>query len=172
MKLKALTLTDICPEDATFTLTSGKTYTIRKFTLTDQAWVQKTFGGQNALQHAFSDPENLLRIVFHQMPVDEQKEFSPVAFERVDEETGELITEKVGGWRRFASTITNTASDIQAISTALTTAIVGSNALVDDEAEAAVSESAVEKKALPKIGGQSLTSSPVSTATASMQSGG
>jgi hypothetical protein len=169
MKLKPLSLADICPEDATFTLSSGKTHTIRKFTLTDQAWVQKTFGGQNALQHAFSDPENLLRICFHQLPVEEQKEFAPVTLERVDEETGELITEKVGGWRRFAATITNTASDIQAISAALTTAIVGSNALVDEDSEPA---DVVEKKALPpKIGGQSLTSSPVSTVSASMPSG-
>ena len=170
MKLKPLTLAEICPEDAEFTLASGKTYTIRKFTLADQAWVQKTFGGQNTLQHAFSDPENLLRIVFHQLEIGQQKEFAPVEVERVDEDTGELVVERVGGWRRFAASITNTAVDMQKIAEALTTAIVGSSALLDEEAEIAVAGE--EKKTAPRTGGRSSTSSRVSTVTASQPSAG
>lgn len=163
MKLKPLSLTDICPEDAQFTLAAdGKTYTIRKFTLSDQAWIQKTFGGQNAIQQAFTDPESMIRIVFHQLPVEQQKEFSPITVERVDDETGEVLTEKVGGWRLFAGKVTNTAQDIQGMAEALTRAIVGSNALVDDEA----TEEKKTAEAL-KIGASSSISSPVSTATAS-----
>jgi hypothetical protein len=165
MKLKPLSLTDICPEDASFTLADGTTYTIRKFTLSDQAWIQKTFGGANAVQQAFTDPESMVRIVFHQLPVEQQKAFTPITVERVDEDTGELVTEKVGGWRLFAGKVTNTAADIQGMAEALTRAIVGSNALVEDEAPAE------EKKTseLPlKIGASSSISSPVSTATASM----
>lgn len=167
MKLKPLSLTDICPEDASFTLADGKTYTIRKFTLSDQAWIQKTFGAGNAIQQAFTDPESMIRIVFHQLPVEQQKEFTPIAVERVDEETGELLTEKVGGWRLFAGKVTNTAADIQGMAEALTRAIVGSNALVDEQAAEEKKTEAVVTAAL-KTGASSSTSSPVSTATASM----
>lgn len=167
MKLKALTLADICPEDAEFTLSDGKTYTIRKFTLADQAWVQKTFGGQNTLQHAFADPENLLRIVFHQLTIEQQKQFAAIEVERVDEDTGEVVVEKLGGWRRFAASITNLASDMENVAKALTTAIVGSSALLDEEAEVAVAE---EKKTAPRIGARSSTSSRASTGTASATS--
>lgn len=163
MKLKPLSLTDICPEDAQFTLADGKTYTIRKFTLSDQSWIQKTFGGSNAIQEAFTDPESMIRIVFHQLPVEQQKEFTPITVERVDEETGELLTEKVGGWRLFAGKVTNTAADIQGMAEALTRAIVGSNALVDEH-----EEKKTEAVTAQRIGAPSSTSSPVSTATASM----
>lgn len=165
MKLKPLTLTEICPEDAEFTLADGsQTFTIRRFTLADQAWIQKTFGGgQNAIQEAFTNAESMIRIVFHQLPVEQQKAFTPVTVERVDEETGEVISEKVGGWRLLAGKLTNTAKDIESMAEALTKAIVGSNAILEDEPEKKTK--AAED---PRTGGQSSTSSQASTATASI----
>jgi len=165
--MKPLSLNDLCPEDSEFTLSdSGKTYTIRKFTLADQAWLQRTFGGTNAVQQAFADVESLIRIVFHQIPVEQQKEFSPKRIESVNEDTGEVVAETLGGWRLFATNVTNHAKDIQSIAEALTRSIVGSNAVLDD--------APVEQKKTAEeltTGGPSLTSSHQSTATASIQSG-
>ena len=165
---KPLSLTEICPEDASFTLSSGKTYTVRKFNLQDQAWIQKSFHGEQALTEAFKDPEALIRIVFHQLPVDQQKQFAPVEVERVDEETGECLVERIGGWRLFAASITNGPQDLTEMAKALTAAMVGS-AAINDEAE----KPATKKKSqqTSRIGASSLTSSPASTAGTSALSG-
>lgn len=165
---KPLTLTDICPEDASFTLASGKTYTVRKFNLQDQAWIQKSFQGEQALNEAFKDPETICRICFHQMPVEQQKAFSAVEVERVDEETGEVIVERLGGWRLFAASITNGPQDLTEMAKALTAAMVGSAAIVDESEKAPAKK---KNQQTSRIGASSLTSSPASTAGTSAQSG-
>ena len=167
---KAVTLKDICPEDGEFTLSdTGKTYTVRKFTLRDHAWLSENFGGTDAVAAAFQSPLSMLRIAFHQMPVEQQKEFTPQPFEVMDEDTGEVRTERVGGWRLFAQSIPNNGADIVGIAEALTRALVGSAPLLDDEAQAESTGNPgdVSKKNMgTRIGGKSSTSSPRSTESA------
>lgn len=143
MKLKNLSLPEICPEDAEFAL-NGKAYTIRKFTLEDQAWLQKTYPGENGVAQAFRDAEQILRIAFHQLPLEQQKEFQPVERERMDEETGEVIRERVGGWKLFVSQFPSATHELESVAQALTRALIGSSALVDAEAQAAIAEQASE----------------------------
>lgn len=164
---KPISLTEMCPEDASFTLSSGKNYTVRKFNLQDQAWIQKNFQSEAALSDAFRDPETLIRIVFHQLPVEQQKEFAPIEVERVDEDTGECLIERVGGWRLFAASITNAPNDLTEMAKALTSAMVGSAALPDSN-----EKTPKKKNTVHRTGGQSLTSSQASTGGASIQSGG
>lgn len=158
---KPITLVDLCPEDASFTLSDGRCYAVRRFTLNDQAWVQRTFGSDGALAEAFKDPESLIRIVFHQLPLEQQKQFAPQTVERVDEDTGEVLTEQVGGWRAFAASITNASHDLTEIAKALTAAMVGSAALADEQAP-----KEAKKKPVKLTGAQSSTSSHPSTVTA------
>lgn len=167
MNKKPLSLIDVCPEDGEFTLSTGETFSIRKFSLADHAWLSSTFGEGDALKRAFETPLQMLRIAFHQLPIEDQKKFQPVQMETCDEETGEILTEQVGGWRLFARRVPNSGKDLEAVATALTKALVGSAPIADAQefAENAGDSSKKKKGGMPLTGQKSLTSSPQSTAT-------
>lgn len=134
--MQALTLSEICPEDSEFSLSSsGKTYHLRKFTLQDQAWLSSTFGNGDAVAAAFQTPVQMLRIAFHQMPIEEQREFQAIEIEVMDEDTGEMKTERIGGWKLFARAIPNNGRDLEQIATALTRCLVGSSPIIDAQAK-------------------------------------
>lgn len=167
MTKKPLTLVDVCPEDGEFTLSTGETYHVRKFTLADHAWLSSTFGEGDALRRAFETPLQMLRIAFHQLPIEDQKKFQPVQVETCDEDTGEILTEQVGGWRLFARRVPNSGKDLEAVATALTRALVGSAPIADaPELTENVGDSSKKKKGVtPQTGQKSLISSPQSTVT-------
>ena len=141
MNQKPLSLEDICPEDSTLTISDGRTYTVRKFSLEDHAWIRRTFGADNVAQ-AFQDPESMVRVAFHQLPLEVQKQFGPTEVERVDEETGELVRDRVGGWRLFARSIPS-GTDLTKIAEALTSALVGSSALEDTKKKTVQAQSPI-----------------------------
>lgn len=50
-----LDLNDLCPEEATFSLSEkpGKTYTMKKFSLREQIWVRNRFGSPEVVKKIF-----------------------------------------------------------------------------------------------------------------------
>lgn len=61
-----LDLNDLQPAEAPFSLSNGKTYTLKKFTLATQIWLQRKFGQEN-IQGIFTElkiPE-ISEIVFY-----------------------------------------------------------------------------------------------------------
>ena len=138
-------LEDLIPADANYTLANGKEYTCRKFDLVDNVWLEKEFGVGDALQNTLRDPMQMMRVAFHQLPLDQQREFSAIEIEETDEDTGALIKKAIGGWRRFAKDIGGPA-DIRAITDAIVKAMLGSNPMMDKEAKAAVKSQANAKK--------------------------
>jgi hypothetical protein len=150
--MKPQSLLDMVPENSSFSV-NGRVFPVRLFTLDDQAWVMRTFPG-DAFQAAFRDPVQLLRIAFHQLPIEVQKEFTAVEREVFDDETGEIKTERLAGWRLFSSQVPTAPKVISEMAEALTAALVGSSAAAEMNGE---SEGEVQKKTPP-----SLTSAPLS----------
>jgi len=89
-------LEDISPEDAEYTLSNGKTYQCRKFTLVDNVWLEKEFGVGDALETALNDPLQMMRVAFHQMPPEQQEQFKAIQIKEVDENTGESSVKSLG----------------------------------------------------------------------------
>jgi len=134
MNEKKLTLDEINPQDGEFSLTAtGKTYTVRKFTVADMAWARSVFGGDNGFQAAIQDPEQLFKIAFHQMPVEQQKEFKPIELEEVDLD-GNVSTIKVGGYKLLMAASSNGPKDTLNIANAVVMALTGSQPIVSEEA--------------------------------------
>lgn len=139
MKNIAANLKNMTPMDAEYTLSTGETYTVRKFTLEDNVWIGEQYGeDKDSLQKALSSAIEMARVAFHQMPMEQKKLFTPKEFEVSDEDTGEINTVKIGGWKLFAKSIPNSVQDVQAISNALVKALVGSNPIIDKEAEKSI----------------------------------
>lgn len=143
-------LEDIAPIDAEYKLSNGKTFTVRKFDLVDNTWIEAEFGKGDSLEKALNDPINMMRVAFHQMPIEQQKQFSAIDIEEMDQETGETKKSRIGGWRLFSKEVVG-PHDAQAISVAIITAMVGSSPVVDEIAKNAVSKQATAKKK-PHVG--------------------
>ena len=133
-------LEDIAPMDATYTLSNGKEYTVRKFDLLDNTWIQSEFGEGDALETALRNPMAMIRVAFHQMPSDQKKEFAAIDREVFNDDTGENVKSKIGGWPLFGESVVG-PKDIQAISNAIVKAMVGSSPIADE-----ISKNAIEKQ--------------------------
>lgn len=138
-------LEDIAPMDAEYKLANGKKYKVRKFDLVDNTWIEKEFGGGDSIEAALNDPINMLRVAFHQMPIEQQKDFSPIDTEESDPETGEIKPLRIGGWRLFSREVVG-PHDAQVISAAIIKAMIGSSPVVDKIAKDAVAKQTAAKK--------------------------
>ena len=95
--MKPLSLTDLKPEGSEFTLAkTGNTYKIRPLNLSDERWLQQTFGAD--LQKIFGEFNMIAicRIVFHQMEEDSKKDFAQQTVTFMNEE-GVTTEKKLGG---------------------------------------------------------------------------
>jgi hypothetical protein len=75
---QSVTLDDLIPEHATFTLKStGKIYIIRPVNLDDQVWVKKNIGDETMIEKAFSglDPDVITKLVYRLMDQDGRTDF-------------------------------------------------------------------------------------------------
>lgn len=98
--MSKLALNDLRTEDVQLTL-MGETFTLRKFTLDDEAWLKDSFTAAE-LTTLFTDKMTdiaLARIAFHQMPFEDQKRIGTFPVRFIHEDTGKEVLQEVGGWR-------------------------------------------------------------------------
>ena len=131
-----ISLKDIVPVDAEFTLTNGKKYRVRKFNLVDTNWLEQEFGEGADLEAALKNPVNMLRVAFHQMFTEDQVQFKAIDHTETSED-GEVTQTKIGGWRLFSQEVVG-AHDAEVIGIAIMRAMLGSSPIVDEIAKAAV----------------------------------
>lgn len=92
-------LEDLIPQASVFELAkTGKTYRVRPISLEDEVWLAETFGP--SLQRLLTEVNfaALARIAFHQMELEDQKEFLAKDVEIVNDE-GEKATVRIGGYK-------------------------------------------------------------------------
>lgn len=94
-------LEDLNPKDAVFKINQfgDQEFTIRKFTLSDEIWLNQTFG--TSLQEIFKsvDMDAISRIIFHQLAPDDKLVFQKQNVKLVNDDTGEVTEETIGGYR-------------------------------------------------------------------------
>lgn len=76
MENKSVTLEEMVPRTATIEI-NDKEYTLRKFTLSDQAWAIEKFGGADGIQRVFDTPDlkGICQMVFHQLKDEDKRDF-------------------------------------------------------------------------------------------------
>lgn len=93
-------LKDLKPEDVEIVL-DGRSFVLRKFNLSDEAWLRETFGDSDQKlfggQMSFDD---VCRIAFHQLSDKDRALFAISNVKLVDEE-GNEYPGKIGGWKAF-----------------------------------------------------------------------
>lgn len=76
MENTSVTLEEMIPRTATVEI-EGKEYTLRKFSLSDQAWAIEKFGGAEGIQAVFDKPDlkGICQMVFHQLSDKDKRDF-------------------------------------------------------------------------------------------------
>lgn len=100
-------LEDIKPKQSEFTLSkTGKTYVLRPWSLSDQIWMNQTYGEK--VKEIFSkdniDIVAICRMAFRVM--EDKSDFKAEQVTEINEE-GEEFTYSVGGYKKLISTIAN-----------------------------------------------------------------
>ena len=95
--MKPIKLEDLNPMGATFHLRStGKEYRLRPVNLSDEKWLQETFGA--SLSSVFSEIKmlHIARIVFHQLEEEDKRDFLQREVKFINEEGVEIVQKKGG----------------------------------------------------------------------------
>lgn len=113
--MKKLDLTDLIPEQATFTLsgTGDVVHTLRPVSLVDGVWITRNLGGPAEIQQMFErqEYEKACRLVFHLL--EDKTPFQAVEVPVWNEETGEPKgTEKLGGYRAVMAAVSGARDQV------------------------------------------------------------
>lgn len=167
--MEKLTLTDLIPQQSTFTLsaTGDKIHRLRPMNLEDHAWVLHTFGSQEEVQKVFTEMDwgQLSRLVYRLLI--DKTPFASIQEETLDE-NGDAEVVKVGGSRLLFQSIRSLKEQIE-VQTALLRTIGISQPIQEKlEAEDAKEATAQKKRAHTNpIGKKSSTASKANTDTRS-----
>jgi hypothetical protein len=161
--MRPIKLEELIPKPAEFTLrATGRTYTLRPFSLEDRVWVNQTFGDQVEAIFREVRMKEIARIVFHQFDDKTKKEFRAQDVQIVDED-GEEHTERLGGVDLLCKIIQGYDEQI-AIYSALMQTFGISQPLMEEMAAEVDSEKTQKKRDEElKTGEKSSTSLPAST---------
>lgn len=155
--MKPISLKDIQPQGATFTLElTKKEYRLRPFTLRDDVWLRETFGEE--LKVIFDEMRMgpICRIVFHQMEEADKADFAQRKVTVMNEE-GETVEHTMGGYHLLFSMISGWSEKTD-IFLALMKTVGISKALIDPEdlmGKAAAKDSEKKSQKKPKLTGHS-----------------
>jgi hypothetical protein len=95
--MEQIKLEDLVPEGATFALKkTGKTYRLRPVSLSDELWMNRTFGAEIESVFRQIKMKEICRIVFHQLEEEDKVDFLAQDVTIINEE-GEKITQRIGG---------------------------------------------------------------------------
>lgn len=162
--MEPISLKDMIPEQAEFTLTrKEKTYHIRPFNLADENWLQNKYGLE--LEQIFGQVKmvQVCEIVFHQLPLEEQEDFSAREVKTIDEQTGEKGSLRIGGGRLLQEYVVGKKEQLE-IYQAVLKAVGFSRPLLEKaKAHMAAREGAAAAGKKKQTGPKSSISSPAST---------
>lgn len=156
--MKPLTLDDVRPEPAKFSLTQvpEKQFTLRPISVLDRRWMRESFS-ESEMAEIFNpdkiDFEKIGRIVYHQLTPEDQQFFKKRKVEVVDE-MGNSATLEMGGVILFYSLVTGLAEQITIIQ-ALTKTFGVSSQMIE-----MASQSESKKKSKPIGRASSISSAP------------
>lgn len=110
----------------------GKEFRLRPFNLSDEAWLQQTFGDQ--ITNIFEEVRmvEIGKIVWHQMLVEDKKFFKKRDIEFVDEE-GYITSSEVGGLELLQQTITGWEDYASVVNALLDTIGMSRPELIENE---------------------------------------
>jgi hypothetical protein len=157
MAKKKVQILDLVPEAPSFKLSAtGKSYRLRKLSALDEVQIERDFGGLDKLLESATKRDgldNLMQVIYRQIMDPERSDFIAEERKTIDDD-GNPVTIKVGGWRKFADLVSGGA-EINGILNAFFKCM-GIKVQTD--------AGQTEKKTIPPIGENSLTSSPQNTA--------
>ncbi len=104
-------LEDIRPQDCEVVV-GGESFTLRKLTLDDESWLRTEFKDQQIFTDKMTD-EQICRIAFHQLSIEDKRKFAPVDVILFNDETGEETKIKIGGWRLFRAKISGPSEKLE-----------------------------------------------------------
>jgi hypothetical protein len=95
--METIRLEDLIPEGAEITLKkTGKTYRLKPISLSDELWLNKTFGAELDSIFRQIKMKEVCRIVFHQLEDEDKEDFLARDVTIINEE-GEKATHRIGG---------------------------------------------------------------------------
>jgi hypothetical protein len=162
--MESITLADLCPQPAEFTLKStGKTYRLRPVSVGDQQWMLNKYGDK--LQEIFAQirTQEICTIVIHQLAAEHLEEFAAQDVQILIEETGERTKKRLGGAELLKQMIQG-VGEILEIFKALQKTIGMSQPVMEKIAAAEAEKKSLTSQESPSTGERFSTSSPLNTA--------
>lgn len=149
---KPLTLEEIVPAPAEFSISNGKTFKLDKMNIVHSQWLNSTFG-EGGMQKIFKNLETqgILRMGWRMLNIDDKKKFPPTEVEEVCEDTGVVQTKTIGGLELFKAEF-NGPLDLLELLKALLKTIGISQPVLDK-----LTDESAKKKLMEQIGHPSST---------------
>ena len=157
--MSELSLEDIVPVKGSFSLKStGNTYTLRMFSLADEAWAVRTWG-KDGWQKVFRDMDmvQICRLVYQLLENECKKDFMKKSYEFVDEK-GNSVTMELGGVDALIALVCGEQEHV-----AMLQALMQSRGITPKAAEAVSQMDESKKKMSESTGEGSSTSSDMNT---------
>lgn len=94
MQKRAIRLEDLTTQDAEFTLSDGKTYTLRPATMEDFGWLQSKFGVGALARMSVNDIEKVSMVAYRLL--NEKAQFPPSESEDFDDDGNPVVMKRTG----------------------------------------------------------------------------
>lgn len=162
--MEPLSLEDLIPTTGSFKLAStGKEYTLRPFTMADEIWLEKTYGGDGVIQKIFTDFDflKIMRIAFNQLTDPQKEDFKVQSVKYIDDE-GKEIEMTLGGYKLLYTLVAGFSEKLDVLK-ALTKTLGISRPAIEKMDEQIKAEEAEAKKKINSTGAQSSILSDQST---------